>query len=61
MASDHHLAQKFGLEDVFAVAASAFPIIRVALNRISDRWMFPNRTSADRLLRQVEDAFAMGG
>jgi hypothetical protein len=60
MASDHRLAQKFDLEDVFSVAADAFPTIRVALNRISDRLMFPNRMSADRLLRQVGDAFAMG-
>ena len=60
LASDHHLAQEFDLEDVFAVAANTFPTIRVALNRVSDRWMFPNRMSADRLLRQVEDAFAMG-
>ncbi len=60
MASDHRLAQEFDLEDVFSVAADTFPTIRVALNRISDRLMFPNRMSADRLLRQVEDAFALG-
>jgi hypothetical protein len=60
LASDHRLAQEFDLGDVFAEAADAFPTIRVALNRISDRWMFPNRMSADRLVRQVEDAFALG-
>ena len=61
LASDHRLAQKFDLGDVFAEAAEAFSTIRVALNRISDRLMFPNRMSADRVLRQVEDAFAIGG
>jgi hypothetical protein len=30
-------------------------VMRVALNRISDELLFPNRHSPDRLMRQVRD------
>ena len=61
LASDHRLARQFDLEDVFTAAADSFPALRVALNRVSDAWMFPGRSSVDRLLRQVGDRFALGG
>jgi hypothetical protein len=61
LASDHRLAQAFDLEDVFTAAAETFPALRVALNRVSDTWLFPEHVSVDRLLRQVTDAFEREG
>ena len=51
--SDQH-----GLRELYRTAADVFPDLRVALNRISDRYLFPARAgSVSRLLRQVSDAF----
>lgn len=61
LASDHRLAQEFDLEDVFAEAAETFPTLRIAFNQISDTWLFPERSSVDRLIRQVSDAFEGDG
>lgn len=55
MAAEHRLATEHGLEVLFAAAATRFPALRVALNRISDRLLFPNHHSPDRLMRQVAD------
>jgi hypothetical protein len=41
MASDHELADSYGLEGVFRSAAERFPAIRVALNGVSERFLFP--------------------
>jgi hypothetical protein len=60
LASDHRLARQFDLVDVYAKAADAFPALRVALNRLSDRLFFPGRSSPHRLLRQVADEFNLG-
>jgi hypothetical protein len=61
LAADTPIAADHGLDGLFRVAADAFPDIRVALNRVSDRYFFPNSTGAvDRLLRQVSDAFDGG-
>lgn len=58
MAAESRLADRHGLTDVFRTAADVFPDLRVALNRVSDRYLFPERAgSVDRLLRQVSDAF----
>ncbi len=57
LASDHRLAHEFDLADVFEEAAESFADLRVALNQVSDRWLFPDKNSADRLIRQVTDAF----
>jgi hypothetical protein len=40
---------------VFARAAGEFPLIRAALNRVSDRLLFPGQHSPERLMRQVAD------
>ena len=41
MASDHELADRYGLESVFRSAAERFPAIRSALNDVSGRYLFP--------------------
>lgn len=41
MASDHVLADHFGLESVFRTTAERYPAIRGALNGMSERYFFP--------------------
>ncbi len=55
MASQHRLAAQYGLEGLFASAAERFPRLRVALNRVSDRLLFPSAGGPERLMRQVRD------
>jgi hypothetical protein len=58
MAADSRLADQHGLSDLYVAAAEVFPELRVALNQVSDRYLFPSRArSVGRLLRQVSDAF----
>lgn len=58
MAAASSLAHRHGLEGLYRTAADVFPELRVALNRISDRYLFPGQSgSVGRLLRQVSDAF----
>ena len=57
MASDHRLARELELDGLYAQVADSFAEIRVALNRLSDRLFFPDRSSPDRLMRQVADEF----
>ncbi len=58
MAADSPYARRHGLQDVYLTAADTFPTLRIALNRIADRYLFPTRArSIDRLIRQVGDAF----
>lgn len=57
MAAGSPLASEHGVDDLYRTAADAFGDLRVALNRISDRYFFPGRGgSTERLLRQVKDA-----
>lgn len=55
LAAEHQLARQYGMDSLFEAASERFPRIRAALNRVSDRLLFPGRYSADRLLRQVHD------
>jgi hypothetical protein len=41
-ASDHALADQYGLDGVFRIAAERFPQVRQALNQVSDRVLFPH-------------------
>ena len=48
------------MNQVYASCADAFPDLRIALNTISDRHLFPARAeSMERLLRQVSDSFKL--
>ena len=42
LASDHALAEEYGLEAVLRTAAERFPALRGALNGVSDRLLFPS-------------------
>jgi hypothetical protein len=55
LAADHRLASEHGLVTLYSAAAERFPLLRVALNRVSDRTLFANRYSPERLMRQVRD------
>ena len=58
-ASDHTLAGRYGLGDVLRQAGERFAQLRVAMNRMSDRMLFPQHAGPDRLLRQVADEFRL--
>ena len=55
LAARSRLAAEHGVEGLFEAAADHFGRIRVALNRVSDRVLFPRYHSPDKLLRQVRD------
>lgn len=60
LAAEHRIASQYGMTDVYAAVASRFPVLRVALNNLSDRLMFPNVNTPERLMRQVKDLFLTG-
>jgi hypothetical protein len=53
LAADHRLAANHGLATLYATAAERFGLLRAALNEVSDALLFPDRSSPDRLMRQV--------
>ena len=53
LAADHRLAEQHGLTALFELAAARFPILRQALNNLSDALLFPNHHSPEKLMRQV--------
>lgn len=55
MAAEHRLANEHGLAVLFALASERFPVLRIALNRISDALLFPHHHTPERLMRQVRD------
>jgi hypothetical protein len=58
-AADHRDAERNGLDRVYRQCAARFTGLRIALNRVSDRHLFPARGDAvNRLLRQVSDSFS---
>ncbi|MCA2991578.1 hypothetical protein [Gemmatimonas sp.] len=57
LAADHRLAHEHGLGPVLATAAEQFGVVRVALNQVSDRLLFPHVHTPERLMRQVRDLF----
>ncbi len=56
LAARHRLANTYGLDGLFSAMAARFGVLRVALNRVSDRLLFPQVNSPERLMRQVRDA-----
>jgi hypothetical protein len=53
LAADHRLAAEHGLTALFVAAATRFPVLRQALNNISDALLFPDHHSPEKLMRQV--------
>lgn len=61
MAASSPLASAHGLDRLYETAADVFPALRVALNRVADRYLFPHSGGAvNRLLRQVKDGLSDG-
>ncbi len=56
LAADHRLAAEHGVAPLFVRAAERFATLRVALNDVSDRLLFPHGHSPERLMRQVRSA-----
>lgn len=57
-AADSRVAAGNGMDVVYRRCADGFPGLRVALNRVADRHLFPARGDRiERLLRQVADRF----
>lgn len=58
MASRFKDAERHGLDAVYSHCAESFPALRIALNRIADRHIFPVKGDrVERLLRQTADRF----
>ncbi|HEX6693644.1 MAG TPA: hypothetical protein VF035_02960 [Longimicrobiales bacterium] len=58
MASRFTDAEEIGLAQLYRNCADFFPALRIALNRVADRHVFPaTGDRIDRLLRQVADQF----
>jgi hypothetical protein len=55
LAASHRLASEFGVGPLFDAAADRFGVLRLALTRVSDVLLFPNRHTPERLMRQVAD------
>jgi hypothetical protein len=53
LAADHRLAENHGMATLYATAAERFGLLRAALNDVSDTLLFPDRHSAERLMREV--------
>ncbi|HUF11608.1 MAG TPA: hypothetical protein VMN78_00745 [Longimicrobiales bacterium] len=57
-AAEHRRAGDLGLNRLYLDCAERFPELRIALNRVSDRYLFPTAApTVDRLLRQVASEF----
>jgi len=53
LAARHPLAGRFGTASIYRAAAERFPVLRHALNRLSDRVFFPAVTTPDKILRAM--------
>lgn len=53
LASEHQLAERFGVAGLYRLAADRFPTLRVAFNRLSDRVFFPAISTPDKVLRNL--------
>jgi len=54
-AARHRFAHEYGIDSLLGRVAERFPVLRLALNRISDTILFPNHHTPERLMRQVRD------
>ena len=53
LASEHRLAERFGVASIYRAAAARFPALRQAFNRLSDRVFFPDVTTPEKILRNM--------
>ena len=54
LAADHRLAAEHGLAALFESVAERFPVLRQALNNVSDSLFFPDHHTPEKLMRQVK-------
>lgn len=59
LAAEHRLASQHGLTALFSSASERFPVLRLALNHVSDRFLFPHVHSPERLMRQVRSEWRL--
>jgi hypothetical protein len=58
LAARFNEAEQHGIAELYRSCADFFPALRIALNRVADRHLFPaTGDRIDRLLRQVADSF----
>ncbi|HYW31047.1 MAG TPA: hypothetical protein VE869_06015 [Gemmatimonas sp.] len=55
LAATHRMASERGMTPLYLAAAERFAVLRMALNRVSDRFLFPHVHTPERLMRQVRD------
>src|SRR5437763_267597 len=53
LASEHRLAERFGVASIYRSAAERFPALRVAFNRLSDGVFFRNVSTPEKILRNL--------
>ena len=53
LASEHHLAGRYGVAEIYRSAAERFPTLRAAFNRLSDQVFFASATTPDKILRNL--------
>lgn len=53
LASEHRLAERYGVAGIYRTAAERFPTLRVAFNRLSDRVFFPDISTPEKILRNL--------
>ncbi|HXF96606.1 MAG TPA: hypothetical protein VNI61_10965 [Gemmatimonadales bacterium] len=53
LASQHRLAERYGVAGIYREAADRFPALRQAFNRLSDRVFFPHVFTPDKVLRNL--------
>ncbi len=53
LASEHRLAERYGVAGIYRTAAERFPALRVAFNRLSDRVFFPDVSTPSKILREL--------
>ena len=58
LAAEHRMAEQYGMAEVYTRVAARFGLLRVVLNTISDKLLFPNINTPERLMRQVKDEAA---
>jgi hypothetical protein len=58
LAARYSEAEEHGIAELYSNCADFFPALRIALNRVADRHLFPvTGDRIDRMLRQVADSF----
>jgi hypothetical protein len=62
LAADTAAARRCGMDTIYESCAHAFPELRLALNRVADRHLFPvSGDPIERILRQIRDGSRAAG